>query len=95
MRDNIETLENCHKRYMELNKLMQGLIVETRKTHKKDITITLTRQNLIDLANVLGDNATLLKREIREKAEILKEKSIQDIEKAKEDIEDANSILEK
>ena len=95
MRDNIETLENRHKRYMELNKLMQGLIIETRKTHKKDINITLTQQNLFDLANVLGDVATLLKREIRDKAEILKKKSIQDIEKAKEDIEYANSILEK
>lgn len=46
MRDNIETLENRHKHYMELNKLMQGLIVETRKTHKKDINHTYTAKSI-------------------------------------------------
>lgn len=93
MRTNIETLNNRHSRYMEINVLMNSLLKEMRKSHNKDVTVTLTSQNCIDIANAIGDMATMTMREIREKAEGLKQKSILDIERAKSDIEFANHIL--
>lgn len=93
MRTNIETLSNTHSRYMEINTQMNNLLKEMRKSHKKEVTITLTTQNCIDIANAVGDIANITMREIREKAEGLKQKSILDIEHAKSDIEFAKHIL--
>ena len=83
MRDNIEALENRHKRYMKLNKLMNSLLIKMKKANKSEITIGLTNQDCIDIANVLGDEANVLRREINDKATRLKEESIQNLEYAK------------
>ena len=75
MKEQIIHLQNKHKRYMELMSVINGAIKNMNSSFDDHEKIELSAQNCIDIANALGNEATLLKREIRDKLNILKQES--------------------
>lgn len=72
MKEQITRLEDKHKRYIALMAVMNNAVKNMNNSFKDYEKIELTAQDCVDIANALGNEATLLMREIKDKLKISK-----------------------